>query len=98
MHFIGWPDHGVPKGESIEDFNLLIGEFISMILNSEKEEKAIVHCSAGIGRTGTTIALLHLIINICAQKNNKVADPLVSVFSIVRRLREQRLFMVQMPD
>ena len=69
-----------------------------MLLNSKPEEKAIVHCSAGIGRTGTTIALAHLIINICAQRNAKIADPKLSVFSVVRRLREQRLSMVQMPD
>ena len=66
LHYIGWPDHGVPTGDSINDFNLLLGEFVTMILNSEKDEKAIVHCSAGIGRTGTTIALLHLMINTCA--------------------------------
>ena len=59
-----------------------------MILNSERSEKALVHCSAGIGRTGTTISLLHIIINLCAQRNAGVEDPTLSVFSIVRRLRE----------
>lgn len=98
MHYIGWPDHGVPTGDSIEDFKLMLEDFINLVLNSALDEKAIVHCSAGIGRTGTTIALLQLIINTCAQKNNKVTDPLVSVFSVVRRLREQRPYMVQMPD
>jgi protein tyrosine phosphatase len=67
---------------------------ISMILNSESTEKVIIHCSAGIGRTGTTAALSHLLINIASQVNSGVADPKVSVFSTVRRLREQRFSMV----
>ena len=95
---MGWPDHGIPTGESIDEFKLLLDQFIEMILSSEASEKALVHCSAGIGRTGTTIALLHLIISICAQKNAGVEDPSFSIFSTVRRLREQRLGMVQMAD
>ena len=54
-----------------------------------------MHCSAGIGRTGTTIALMELIISICAQRNMGVEDPELSVFHTVRRLREQRHKSVQ---
>jgi protein tyrosine phosphatase len=67
---------------------MMLEEFIGMIINSGKDEKCVIHCSAGIGRTGTTISLAHLIINICAQKNKGIADPSFSVFSIVRRIRE----------
>jgi protein tyrosine phosphatase len=38
--------------------------FINWNLSSEDDQKAIVHCSAGIGRTGTTIGLMETIINI----------------------------------
>ena len=71
--------------------------FTYMLLSSDASEKAIVHCSAGIGRTGTTIGLAHLITQLWAQKNAGVADPLISVFSTIRRLREQRYHLVQMP-
>lgn len=98
MHYVGWPDHGVPSGTSIDDFCLMLNALIAMILNSDPSEKAVIHCSAGIGRTGTTAALAHLMINICSQINSGVKDPLISVFSTVRRAREQRFSMVQMPD
>jgi len=59
-----------------------------------------VHCRAGIGRTGTTIALVNSLITMKHQLAQGVAkaDLLVSPFSIVRRLREQRIWMVQVPN
>jgi protein tyrosine phosphatase len=88
-HFLAWPDHGVPK--ETETLNALIRD-----LHWEKTAKTpiIVHCSAGIGRTGTLIALSHLKTIIDTQKQQGI-DLGVSIFSIVRRLREQRNFMVQ---
>lgn len=67
-------------------FQLMLEHFIHWILTSKKE-KAVVHCSAGIGRTGTTICLAHLIINMWAQRNAGVS-PKLSIFSTVRRMRE----------
>ena len=36
--------------------------FTYVLLASDADEKVIVHCNAGVGRTGTTIGLAHLII------------------------------------
>ena len=66
LHYTGWPDHGVPSGDSIRCFKMMWELFTYMLLSSKKLEKAIVHCSAGIGRTGTTIALSHLIAQLWA--------------------------------
>ena len=67
IHFTGWPDHGVPGDkQSIEDFEAMLDKYIDWNLKSGPTEKAIVHCSAVIGRTGTTNTLMQVIINICA--------------------------------
>ena len=66
IHFIGWPDHGVPDGGAIADFEVMLNYFVEWNLKSADEEKAVVHCSAGIGRTGTTISLMNTIIAISA--------------------------------
>ena len=94
VHFTGWPDHGVPEGVAVQDFEKMLFKFIDWNLQSSPSERAIVHCSAGIGRTGTTISLMEAIINICAQRNKGV-DPEFSLFQTVRRLREQRYGSVQ---
>lgn len=88
-HYIAWPDHGVPR-----ELGTLAGFLNEIIQEERKEGPIIVHCSAGVGRTGTLIALSHLKQTIEAQKSLRL-DLGISVFSVVRRLREQRNYMVQ---
>ena len=95
IHFTGWPDHGVPADKAVQAFEKMLNHFVDWNVKSGPTEKAIVHCSAGIGRTGTTISLMEIIVNLYAQKNKGVADPEFSVFHVVRRLREQRYGIVQ---
>lgn len=90
IHYQAWPDHGVPSGKSVNQFKMMLDKFIDWNLKSDSSQKAIVHCSAGIGRTGTTVSLMDLIITICAQRNMGIQDPELSPFQVVRRLRELR--------
>jgi protein tyrosine phosphatase len=53
----------------VKDFEMMLNYFIEWNLKSKDDEKAIVHCSAGIGRTGTTITLMDIIIKLHAFKN-----------------------------
>ncbi|PKU32550.1 receptor-type tyrosine-protein phosphatase mu-like [Limosa lapponica baueri] len=85
FHYLLWPDHGVPRNPA----QLL---WLVDVVNKRGSEApagpVLVHCSAGIGRTGTFIALDFLL------KMGK-AEGKVDVFHCVQRLREQRVSMVQ---
>eukprot|EP00049_Salpingoeca_infusionum_P003795 m.70923 g.70923 ORF g.70923 m.70923 type:complete len:143 (+) comp12273_c0_seq5:1033-1461(+) len=50
--FTSWPDHGVPDTVSP------ILKFVSAVRNASKGTSApiVVHCSAGVGRTGTVLS------------------------------------------
>ena len=66
FHFKAWPDHGVPHDPGavlgfLQDVNLKQSTFAE---DGNEIGPIIVHCSAGIGRTGTFIVvdiLLNLI-------------------------------------
>ena len=51
----------------------------------------VVHCSAGVGRTGTYIVIDTQLKRIAEQKN-------IDVYGNVQKLRNQRLLMVQVED
>ncbi|KAM9507196.1 receptor-type tyrosine-protein phosphatase U-like isoform 5-T5 [Guaruba guarouba] len=85
FHYLLWPDHGVPRNSA----QLLC--LVDVVNKRALEAPAgpmVVHCSAGIGRTGTFIALDFLL------KMGR-AEGKVDVFHCVQRLREQRISMVQ---
>ncbi|KAJ4388107.1 hypothetical protein N0V93_008712 [Gnomoniopsis smithogilvyi] len=60
-HFLykKWPDFGVPAIEDIDSFFTLMR--LSREKNANPNNPRIVHCSAGVGRSGTFIALEHLL-------------------------------------
>jgi protein-tyrosine phosphatase len=65
-----------------------------------KSKPRIVHCSAGVGRTGTFIALDHLLQELEEGRFDDMAgetDDHDPVFECVKRLREQRMYMVYKP-
>uniref|UniRef100_A0A3Q0S1N9 protein-tyrosine-phosphatase n=1 Tax=Amphilophus citrinellus TaxID=61819 RepID=A0A3Q0S1N9_AMPCI len=83
LQYVAWPDHGVPDDPS--DFLL----FISSVRERRKgEEPLIVHCSAGIGRTGVLITMETALAQL---DQGQPVFPL----DIVKTLRDQRAMMVQ---
>ncbi|NXK87508.1 PTPRK phosphatase, partial [Formicarius rufipectus] len=85
FHYLLWPDHRVPRNTS--QLLCLVAVVNKRVLEAPAGP-VLVHCSAGIGRTGTFIALDFLL------KMGK-AEGKVDVFHCVQQLREQRVSMVQ---
>ena len=71
-HFTGWEDWQLPKGSSRTELATLVEQAADWVTaNSEKapaeKQRLLVHCRAGIGRTGTTLALIQSTIAIKEQ-------------------------------
>ncbi|XP_069157851.1 tyrosine-protein phosphatase non-receptor type 4 isoform X6 [Procambarus clarkii] len=84
MQYLAWPDHGVPD-DSTEFLN-----FVTQVRQARTGmvEPTIVHCSAGIGRTGVLILMETAQ---CLIEANEPVYPL----DVVRAMRDQRAMMIQ---
>ncbi|KAL6721077.1 hypothetical protein ACLMJK_000177 [Lecanora helva] len=91
--FSGWPDHSAPEDEDRAALLELLR--LSAEKNSIPSNPRIIHCSAGVGRSGTFIALEHLLANVDAGSIAEIKDQTDIIHEVVDRLREQRMLMVQ---
>ena len=102
FQFISWPDYGVPDSALSmltflqrvrEKQNEMTGELFAS--NSWKGHELgppmVIHCSAGIGRTGTFATL-----DMAIRKFEATGK--VDIRAIVEQIRSQRAFSIQMPD
>ncbi|XP_076819208.1 receptor-type tyrosine-protein phosphatase alpha-like [Clavelina lepadiformis] len=86
LQYLTWPDHGVPAlTTGIIRFNERARKCFK---KSRLPGPIVVHCSAGVGRTGTFIAF-----NVLMRELNYKAS--VNVYETVLSLRKQRIAMVQ---
>ncbi|CAG8669087.1 5089_t:CDS:1 [Acaulospora colombiana] len=100
LHFVGWPDHGVPDSPDtilnlVNKTNEIQRQYIVDIVNSQvppgKVGPIIVHCSAGCGRTGTFCTVDTAL----AMLPNFKDDNTDLISSLVGHFRTQRRTMVQ---
>ncbi|XP_014217078.1 tyrosine-protein phosphatase non-receptor type 4 [Copidosoma floridanum] len=84
MQYCAWPDHGVPNDwRQFTTFTERVRAARAGIV-----EPAVVHCSAGIGRTGVLVLMETAL---CLIEANQPVYPL----DIVRSMRDQRAMMIQ---
>ncbi|XP_015753443.1 PREDICTED: receptor-type tyrosine-protein phosphatase mu-like [Acropora digitifera] len=84
FHFLVWPDKGVPRHATAV---LALRRKVRMNHNDNKSPM-VVHCSAGVGRTGAFIVIDAMLESI---EKKKVVD----VCNYVQLLRSNRISMVQ---
>ncbi len=84
-HYSSWPDFGTPASAA---------GFVEMVEHvgvSAEGRPIIVHCSAGLGRSGVFVAVHSAL-------GSHKAGERVDIEAIVRRMRQQRHGMIQTPE
>ncbi|CAB3368676.1 Hypothetical predicted protein [Cloeon dipterum] len=81
LHYTSWPDHGVPL------YPQSMALFIDKIIQHKKKHPILIHCSAGVGRTGTII-LIDACLRMFRSHNR------IDVMSIFGQMRSQRVNLV----
>ncbi len=89
IHYIGWPDNGMPSAAA----DIL---HILSLISKNTSQPIIVHCSAGIGRSGTLVVIKEIldqvesILNSGSDANFKIDIP-----GLIFKLRNYRQGLVQ---
>ncbi|VDM44486.1 unnamed protein product [Toxocara canis] len=95
----GWPDKGVPRSTT---------GALRLIIRTQTLSPVIVHCSAGVGRTGTIVALdacmrvlssgrplsVQQIVKVCAPSE---VDPFINAYEAMLRRKSKSAEMLNSP-
>ena len=87
-----WPDHGLPASPT--GFLRLV----QLVCQVDAGTPIVVHCSAGIGRTGTFCTVHSIICQMAHHFNFHGSLPPINIVRTVLNLRDQRPGMVQNKD
>ncbi|XP_065938891.1 receptor-type tyrosine-protein phosphatase C [Magallana gigas] len=87
LQYTSWPDHGTPDPLEL----LMYHQYVTKAMRKHPENKLLVHCSAGIGRTGTFIAL-------DALYRHGIKEGSINIVEYVHTMREDRMNIIQNLD
>ncbi|KAM4684986.1 tyrosine-protein phosphatase non-receptor type 2 isoform 3-T3 [Amazona ochrocephala] len=91
FHYTTWPDFGVPESPaSFLNFLFKVRESGSL---SPEHGPAVIHCSAGIGRSGT-FSLVDTFLVLMEKKDS----PSVDIKKVLLDMRKYRMGLIQTPD
>ena len=108
--FSGWPDFLIPEGEDRAALIELVRLSAALnntpfandsnpgtngFASTEEDNPRIVHCSAGVGRSGTFIALDYLLSLLYSGQLDNLGQDQDPIADTVDLLRQQRMMMVQ---
>jgi len=93
-HYRKWPDFGVPEGREVNSFLKLV-KLVSQENPSTEEKPNIIHCSAGVGRSGT-----FCLVESCLERMAKNNVPITQeqVIDTLLHMRRQRMGLIQTDD
>jgi len=98
FHYVAWPDFGVP--ETPDEFATFFDLLHEHRCFTDPDRPSIVHCSAGIGRTGTLILVDSLLKKLRSEKHGKIDlyNIVEIAFDEIIRLRQYRMGLIQTAD
>ncbi|XP_038048243.1 receptor-type tyrosine-protein phosphatase delta-like [Patiria miniata] len=85
FHYNTWPDMKPPE------YPAPLLNFMRVVNAEHNEGRTIIHCSAGVGRTGTYICLESML-------EQMKQEGQVNVLAFIHRMRQKRIKMVQTPE
>ncbi|KAK3096989.1 hypothetical protein FSP39_005443 [Pinctada imbricata] len=88
FQFLAWPDMGIPQ---TTECMLYFVRGVRDHTPAQRRGPIVVHCSAGVGRTGTFIAVDHLMQHVRTHDH-------LDIFNLVLAMRDNRTNMVQTED
>ena len=91
IQFKEWPDHKIPN---LHDVIVNFEKLFNFMEINKGNAPPVIHCSAGVGRTGVFISLYILYKEIMMSIKSK-QDIQFNIFNLVRKIKECRMFSVE---
>lgn len=74
-HYLDWPDFGVPEVPSFVHLVRTVYGAISSSITTGASGPIVVHCSAGVGRTGCLLTLFNVVQSIACVPSHSASCP-----------------------